>query len=107
MKRKILISGVLGFTVALLAILSGILCFQRTLVYSPTRYTEEQEVKAMARYNIPESAKVDLIAKDGTKLQAYWLPHPSDNTLQLPTVLYLHVSGTNDRLYVIGKHGQT
>lgn len=90
-RRRAAILGVLGIAVALFALISGLLLFQRSILYAPWTCSADEEASALAKYNIPPSAAVDLISKDKTIIRGYWLPMPGERANQLPTILYLHV----------------
>lgn len=86
--------GLVGLTVALLATLligyDG--NHQRSWIYSPRKYTAEEELGVLQKYGVPAEAAIEIVAPDRTRLRAYWMPI-GDRSERIPTVLYLHVNG--------------
>lgn len=82
----------IGIAVAALLATVATLCFQRTLVYSPRRYSAEEEQRILDRLQIPSTAPVHIVSADKTVLRAYWMPVGGEDRASVPTVLYLHVS---------------
>lgn len=92
-RNRLVMVGVLGLTVALLAALMiGYNdLYQRTWIYSPRKYTAEEERGVLTKYHVAPDAAVEIVAPDQTRLRAYWIPKP-DRSNQIPTILYLHVA---------------
>lgn len=66
---------------------------QKSVLYAPRKYSEEEERQALHKYGLKvEDTAVDLMAADKTRLRAYWIPHQDNGRPhRLPTILYLHV----------------
>ena len=100
-----LLIGFFGFVVV--STVLELLSIQRTIIYSPRKYTAKEEEAALKRYELAPSACVDIVATDKTRLRAYWLPAPPAAVSTAPTVLYLHVRVRQSPCYVlVGQHGQ-
>jgi hypothetical protein len=102
MKQRATLLGFFGLAVLLvLSLISYGL--QRTLIYSPKRYSEEEEKAVLRKYGVPETAGIDLVSEDKVKIRAYWIPAKEPE--QVPTILYLHVTLHLPITHRAGKHG--
>lgn len=90
-RRILLTLGLLAL--AFIAVLYAIYLYIPTVVYQPAPSNSTPEADFIASTLAHKSPKiVSLKSPDGTKLRAYWIEHPSAQTLteKLPAVLFLH-----------------
>ncbi len=74
------------FVIVYLIVCVGMYSFQRNLMYVPTI-----AIESPASYGLVDFSAVNLTAKDGTKLEAWYHPAKED----FPTIIHFHGNGGN------------
>ena len=85
--------GIVGLTVLVAIYEHFYFYLQRNIVYSPQKYTIDDEKITLEKYGLPSSCVIDLVAADKTRLRGYWIPkdREAEEYSSHPTILYLHV----------------